>query len=129
MSFFQFITKGTRQNIGTTGCWGENDFLTILPEISVYGSGRLASRLCKQFVHLQQVPVNPLIIGAVSFGVTGFIPEFPRHNATPGTLLFAVGRCLVRVKATGDNQVLCCIEFYSPFPPVYGCSIRNYCYT
>ena len=107
--FGRTALRVVRQDIDQVGRWGEDEFLLVLPETTIRGAGRLATRLRHTFAGLDvRTEDNRPIPGPVSCGIAGFAPEIPDRNNSLEPLLLIAGRCLAQAKSAGGNQVLCC---------------------
>jgi diguanylate cyclase (GGDEF)-like protein len=97
-----------RQDIDTITRWGDDEFLFVLPETTIRGAGRVATRLQEQCTRLDCAVDGHRIAYTASFGVAGFAPEAADRNAAVDELLLIAERCLLQAKAAGGNQILCC---------------------
>ena len=89
--------------------WGEDEFLLMLPETTIRGAGRLATRIQQKFATLDLRSADDQPIPAVaSYGIAGFAPETPERNTSLEALVLIASRCLAQAKSAGGNQVLCC---------------------
>lgn len=108
LGFTRTVMRTIRHDIDTISRWGEDEFLIILPETTIRGAGRVATRLQEQFA-AYQVPFNDQgISGSASYGVASFSPDIPNRNAEFEHLILIASRCLTQAKAAGGNQILCC---------------------
>ena len=108
LGFTRTVMRTIRHDIDTITRWGEDEFLIILPETTIRGAGRVATRLQEQFAAYQATLNGQSISGSASYGVASFSPEIPNRNADPEQLILIASRCLTQAKAAGGNQILCC---------------------
>ena len=109
LGFTRTVMRTIRHDIDTIARWGEDEFLIVLPETTIRGAGRVATRLQEQFAACQcTLEPGHSISGSASFGVASFSPEIPNRNADPEQLILIASRCLIQAKAAGGNQILCC---------------------
>ena len=109
LGFTRTVMRTIRHDIDTITRWGEDEFLIVLPETTIRGAGRVATRLQELFAACQcTLEPGHSISGSASFGVTSFSPEIPNRNAEPEQLILIASRCLIQAKAAGGNQILCC---------------------
>ena len=107
--FSRTAERIVRRDIDVVSRWGEDEFLLMLPETTIRGAGRLATRIQQKFATLDLRSADDQPIPAVaSYGIAGFAPETPERNTSLEALVLIASRCLALAKSAGGKQVLCC---------------------
>jgi diguanylate cyclase (GGDEF)-like protein len=99
---FAETLRETAREVDTTGRWGGEEFILILPATDAEGGARLAERVRSAFEQrLVLAPDGTRIPVTASFGVAAY----PRH-ASEESLIRAADEALYEAKRAGKNRVV-----------------------